>query len=99
MKLMNSGQKRRFKVGGLSLIGNILDERNETIPIRTEQNLYHTGYNREYRNMENNIIYSTTPSSLSSPSTSMPTSPPLDLVQQSTILQLNKNNSQNWSYK
>lgn len=96
---MNSQQKRRFKVGVLSLIGNILDERNETIPIRTEQNLYHTGYDREYQNMENNIIYSTTPSSLSSPSTSMPTSPPLDLVQQSTILQLNQNNSQNWSYK
>ncbi|XP_008188674.1 uncharacterized protein LOC103310953 [Acyrthosiphon pisum] len=52
MKLMNPEQKRRFKFGVLSLIGNILDEPNETIPIQTEQNLYHTGYNREYQNME-----------------------------------------------
>jgi len=95
---MNPDQKRRFKVGVLSLIGNILDERNETIPIRTEENLYHAGYNREYQNMENNIIYSKTPTSLSSPSTSMPISAPLDLVQQSTSLQLNQNNPQNWSY-
>lgn len=99
MKLMNPEQKRRFKVGVLSLIGNILDERNEAIPIRTEQNPYHSGYNIEYQNMDSNIIYSTTPSSLSSPSTSMPISPPLDLVQQSTSLQLNQNNPQNWSYK
>ncbi|KAL4132439.1 hypothetical protein QTP88_009590 [Uroleucon formosanum] len=103
MKLMNPKQKRRFKVGVLNLMGNILDEHTEPRRTQTEQNFYHAGFNREYpreyQNMENRIIYSTTPSSLSSPSTSMPVSPPLDLVQQSNSLQLNQNNFQNWSYQ
>lgn len=80
MRLMNPEQKRRFKVSVLNVIGNIL-EHNEPIPTTlTRQNFYHASYNRELHNTENRIIYSTTPSTLSSSSTSMLTSPPLDIV-------------------
>lgn len=81
-------------------MGNIFDEHiNEPIPTTlTEQNHYHAKFNREYHNPENRIIYSTT-QSISFSSTSMPISPPLDLVQHSTSLQLNQNNSHNWSYQ
>lgn len=94
---MTPDQKRRFKVRVLNEMGNIL---NEPIPATlTGQNLYNSGFDREYQNTENRIIYSTTPSPLSSSSTSMPISPPMNLVQQSTSLQLNQNNTQNWSYQ
>lgn len=97
MRLMTPDQKRRFKVRVLNEMGNIL---NEPIPATlTGQNLYNSGFDREFQNTENRIIYSTTPSSLSSSSTSMPISPPMNLVQQSTSPQLNQNNTQNWSYQ
>lgn len=86
---MTPEQKRLFKVRVLNEMGNIL---NQPIPVTlTGQNLY----NSEYQNTENRIIYSITPSPLSSSSTSMPISPPMNLEQQSTSIQLNQNNTQN----
>ncbi|KAL4084927.1 hypothetical protein QTP88_027794 [Uroleucon formosanum] len=97
IRLMTPEQKRRFKVKVLNVMGNILDE---PIPATlTGQNPYNSEFDKEYQNTENRIIYSTTPSPLSSSSTSMPISPPMNLVQQSTSLQLNQNNTQNWTYQ
>jgi hypothetical protein len=92
MKLMNSEQKRRFKVGILNLAGSIL---NEQIPLVTQPNFYHTEINKQYQNIGNQVNYSTS-SNLSSSSASTPISPLLNLAQQPS--NLHQNNIQNWLY-